>query len=201
MLADKIKRWLALPGAALAVVVLLSPFPPAQARIDGRKRDKIDAIIIHTIAGPYCADGRVAFSDAEGDAQKWLEFFNQHIVLGIHYIIDRSGQTLAGIPESQIANHASGHNDTSIGIELVHQGNGHEPFGEAQIDALVKLIVDIRTRHKIGIENIKAHADIDERRFECGGQSIKEKQDPGANFPWTELRAALLARAAGSRAD
>jgi hypothetical protein len=32
---------------------------------------------------------------------------------------------------------------------------------------------------------------VDERTFECGGNVYKTKMDPGANFPWARLRAAL----------
>jgi N-acetylmuramoyl-L-alanine amidase len=56
---------------------------------------------------------------------------------------------------------------------------------------LIDLIKSIRTRHDIPVVNIKSHADVDTRTFVCGGRLIKSRLDPGANFPWAKVRAAL----------
>jgi N-acetyl-anhydromuramyl-L-alanine amidase AmpD len=71
-----------------------------------------------------------------------------------------------------------------------HDGNGAEPFGPKQIGALIALIKSIRSRHDVPIENIKGH-DVDERTFACGGTLYRTKMDPGANFPWDRVCAAL----------
>ncbi len=118
-------------------------------------------------------------------------FFDRHPFLGIHYVVDREGVVLASTPEHRVANHALDNNDTTIGIELVHDGDGKEPFGGRQIEALIGLLKSIRARHAVPIDNIKGHSDVDERTFACGGQRYKTKMDPGANFPWGRVRAEL----------
>lgn len=163
----------------------------AQAVSSGARRTQVDSIIVHAISGPDCRRGQLVFSGAPGDAQRWKRFFDGHPFLGIHYVVDRDGVALASTPEDRVANHALANNDTTIGIELVHDGDGKEPFGARQIEALITLIKDIRTRHKVPLENIKGHSDVDVRTFMCGGESYKKKMDPGANFPWAQVRAAL----------
>jgi N-acetyl-anhydromuramyl-L-alanine amidase AmpD len=163
----------------------------AVARTTGDLRTNVDTIIIHAVSGPRCAGGRVVYSGAPHDAAHWKRFFDTHTVLGIHYVVDRAGVVLSSTPESREANHALNHNHGTIGIELVHNGDGIEPFSDKQLNALIELIKAIRTRYAIPIENIKSHAEMDTRTFVCGGQPIKARQDPGENFPWVRLRNAL----------
>lgn len=165
--------------------------PAAEAGTNGPVRTVIDSIVVHAISGPSCAGGRVVFSGAPGDAARWKTFFDRHPFLGIHYVVDRDGVVLASTPENRVANHARHNNDSTIGIELVHNGDGEEPYGAKQIDALIGLIGDIRRRYGIPLQNIKGHSDVDTRTFACGGKSYKTKMDPGANFPWAAVRAAL----------
>jgi hypothetical protein len=176
---------------ALLVVAGLACGTRSHATTSGAVRDDVHTIIIHTISGPSCVGGRVVYSGAPGDAARWKAFFDRDPALGIHYIIDRAGTVLSSTPENRQANHALGNNVGTIGIELVHNGDGQEPFGDAQIHALIELIKSIRKRHDIPIENIKGHAEVDQRRFPCGGRMIKTKVDPGENFPWGKLRDAL----------
>jgi N-acetylmuramoyl-L-alanine amidase len=164
---------------------------PAQATTSGPRRTTVDSIIVHAISGPYCRHGQLAFSGAPGDAERWKRFFDRHPFLGIHYVVDREGVVLASTPENRIANHARDNNDTTVGIELVHEGDGREPFGPRQVAALIGLLKDIRSRHNVPIDNIRGHEDVDVRTFACGGQSYKTKMDPGANFPWGRVLAAL----------
>lgn len=175
----------------MASAMLLALFGPAGATTSGPRRDTIDSIIVHTISGPLCSRGELAFSGAPGDAERWKRFFDNHPFLGIHYVLDREGVVLASTPEQRVANHARDNNNTTIGIELVHNGDGQEPFGGKQIEALIALLKSIRTRYAVPIENIKGHVDLDDRSFACGGKRYKTKMDPGANFPWGRVRAAL----------
>ena len=163
----------------------------AHATSHGPKRQDVDRIIIHTISGPICENGNVVYTGAVGDAVFWKSYFESHVVLSIHYVIDRHGMTVASVPEDETANHAFGHNESSIGIELVHNGDGQEEFGKVQINALVALLKDIRGRRSIPLSSIVGHMDIDDRTFQCGGQEVKGKRDPGANFPWPNVRAAM----------
>jgi len=100
-----------------------------------------------------------------------------------HYLIGRDGTVLQLVDESARAWHAGkswwgGHTDinsASLGIEL--DNNGSEPFAEAQIDALLVLLADLRQRYNIPAANFVAHADVAPTR----------KDDPSALFPWKRL--------------
>jgi N-acetylmuramoyl-L-alanine amidase len=175
----------------LAGVLWLAALGAAGAATSGPRRHTIDGIIVHAISGPYCEHGRLAFSGAPGDAERWKKFFDRHPFLGIHYVVDREGVVLASTPEDRVANHALDSNETTVGIELVHDGDGREPFSGRQIAALIDLLRSISERHRVAIDNIKGHSDVDLRTFTCGGQRYKTKMDPGANFPWAYVRAHL----------
>jgi N-acetylmuramoyl-L-alanine amidase len=174
----------------VAAVVLAGPWP-AEGATSGPRRDFVDHIIVHAIGGPSCEGGKLVFSGAPGEAQRWKGFFDRHPFLGIHWVVDRDGRVLASTPEDRVANHALDNNATSIGIELVHEGDGKEPFGKRQIDALIGLLRSIRSRYEVPIENIQSHSEVDGRTFACGGQFYPTKMDPGANFPWARVRAAV----------
>ena len=102
-----------------------------------------------------------------------------------HYLIDRDGTVIRLVDESARAWHAGKSwwggitdvNSVSIGVEL--HNNGSEPFPDVQIDALLKLLTDIRTRYPIPSANVVGHADVAPTR----------KDDPSAFFPWSRLAA------------
>lgn len=104
-----------------------------------------------------------------------------------HYVVDEDGAILRLVAEERRAWHAGrgawqGETDcnaASIGIEIVNPGHefGYRDFPEVQIDAVISLISDIRTRWTIPDARIIAHSDLAPER----------KQDPGERFPWKRL--------------
>ncbi|MBK5914239.1 N-acetylmuramoyl-L-alanine amidase [Rhodocyclus purpureus] len=100
-----------------------------------------------------------------------------------HYLIGRDGTLLQLVDENFRAWHAgeswwggnTDMNSASIGIEL--DNTGEEPFSESQILALLKLLDELRSRHRIPPANVLAHGDIAPTR----------KVDPGPLFPWRRL--------------
>jgi N-acetyl-anhydromuramyl-L-alanine amidase AmpD len=156
------------------------------AKSVGQRRTAVDTIVLHAIGGPECdKDRRVVFRGVGGTARGWKRYFEQHESLGIHWIVDRSGTTLPSTPENEVANHALGFNEISIGIELVNNSDGRDPFPKRQIDALTILVRDIRSRWHIAADHIRRHSDIDKgRRLPCG---VARKVDPGAAFPLQEF--------------
>lgn len=168
----------ALIAAATLVGAAATGAGGAVARDRGPEREQPPAIVIlHAIGGPECRDGAPHFQHVEGDARVWAEFFRRDPVLGIHYVIGRSGDLVSVISESQVANHARGHNARSIGIELVNDGDGVDPFPEPQVRALIDLLRDIRRRHTLGADAIVTHAEVDRGEpLPCG---IARKVDPG----------------------
>ncbi len=66
-------------------------------------------------------------------------------------------------------------NSSSIGIEL--DNNGNEPFPEAQITSLMKLLDTLKNHYSIPAANFIGHADVAPGR----------KNDPSHYFPWQTL--------------
>ncbi len=110
-----------------------------------------------------------------------------------HYLVAEDGTVLKMVDEDKRAWHAGrSHwrsvddvNSASIGIEIVNPGHewGYHPFPAEQVDALVRLVADIKERHAISRGDIVGHSDIAPQR----------KRDPGELFPWIALARLRLA--------
>lgn len=110
-----------------------------------------------------------------------------------HYLIDESGLVTQMVAEENRAWHAGKSywrgitdvNSASVGIELVNPGHefGYRDFPEAQIEALLPLLSDIKKRHGVSRSNVVGHSDIAPAR----------KTDPGELFPWERLARHKLA--------
>ncbi|MBB5687161.1 N-acetylmuramoyl-L-alanine amidase [Sphingobium boeckii] len=110
-----------------------------------------------------------------------------------HYVVLEDGQVIRMVPEDKRARHAgishwrgiSDVNSASIGIEIVNPGHdyGYREFPEAQIEAVIRLVSDIKERHAITRGNIVGHSDVAPAR----------KRDPGELFPWSRLARLRLA--------
>jgi N-acetylmuramoyl-L-alanine amidase len=107
-----------------------------------------------------------------------------------HYMIEEDGGLYALVAEERRAWHAGvsywrGERDingASVGIELVNPGHehGYRWFPEPQIEALITLISEIRSRWIIPDCNVVGHSDVAPDR----------KEDPGELFPWARLHQA-----------
>lgn len=124
-------------------------------------------------------------------AIKWLA--NPQSKVSAHYVVTEDGQIVRMVDEAKRAWHAGrSHwrgiddvNSASIGIEIVNPGHewGYRPFPDTQIDALIPLLSDITSRHRITRGNVVGHSDIAPAR----------KTDPGEMFPWAKLARLRLA--------
>jgi N-acetyl-anhydromuramyl-L-alanine amidase AmpD len=181
--------WDLASGVTKYLVCFLALMLPlaSYGKTTGKTRTEVNRVIIHSIGGPACKNGSVVYSPADGDAKRWIGFFNRHKVLGIHYVIDKDGNIEAGVPENQIANHAKGNNADSIGIELVNRGDGIDQYTEFQLGMLVAALRSIMKRWGVEKTAILGHTSVDSRYFECGGKRVKTKQDPGPAFPWDRV--------------
>lgn len=169
----------------LVAAALLFPAGDAEARRTGNVRtEAIDMVVIHSTGGPTC--------DAGTDKPIWVKAgtlaedmrqIEAHPKLAIHYMIDRDGAVRASVPEDEVANHVLHYSGRSIGIELVNDGDGHDPFPAAQLTALVKLLRDIVQRRGITRDGIKRHSDLDHALLSCD-KTQRRKVDPGAAFPF-----------------
>jgi N-acetylmuramoyl-L-alanine amidase len=107
-----------------------------------------------------------------------------------HYLVEEDGRVFALVAEARRAWHAGvsfwkGERDInarSIGIEIVNPGHewGYRPFPWAQIEAVIALVSDIRSRWAAPDRQILGHSDVAPDR----------KQDPGELFPWKRLHEA-----------
>ncbi|MFN7980988.1 MAG: peptidoglycan recognition family protein [Vicinamibacterales bacterium] len=127
--------------------LLLAPSAIHAARRGHERQHVIDAVIIHSLGGPDCRDGRRFFKQIDGDAAEWAKTFASLPGVSIHYVIGRDGTIVSAIPEDLAASHAIGWNQRSIGIELVNNGDGSDRFPDAQVGALLRLTREIRQRH------------------------------------------------------
>ena len=104
-----------------------------------------------------------------------------------HYLVEEDGRVFRLVAEERRAWHAGvsfwrgrrNVNGDSIGIEIVNPGHefGYRPFPEPQVESVIALVADIRTRWDIEDRDIVGHSDIAPDR----------KDDPGELFPWKRL--------------
>jgi N-acetylmuramoyl-L-alanine amidase len=102
-----------------------------------------------------------------------------------HYVIGRDGQTFHMLNDYLRAWHGgvarwgnvTDINSVSIGIEL--DNDGTEPFQEAQLSSLLKVLGSLKKTYNIPAANFIGHGDIAPVR----------KNDPSALFPWQRLAA------------
>jgi N-acetyl-anhydromuramyl-L-alanine amidase AmpD len=185
-------------GVALALALGATM---VQARPEGHPRRRaVDALIIHSLGGPDCRDGRRFYKTIDGDARTWMATFNRLPIVSIHYVVGRSGDVEAGVPEATAATHATGWNQRSVGIELVNNGDGRDPFPDVQVRALVTLARAVMARHpRIALDRVLRHSDVDRSMFPVdpygeGCTAYRRKEDPGDAFPWDAFKAALAGR-------
>ena len=171
-------------GLLLAVMMALVTADAAAVHSGPRRTQPVDMVVIHSTGGPTC--------DAQGDQPIWvgagsladdLHNIEAHPRLGVHYMIDRDGAVRSSVPEDRIANHVFHYSARSIGVELVNEGDGRDPFSEAQLTALVGLLTDIARRHGIRRDGIRLHSDLDHGTLSCD-RTRRRKVDPGAAFPF-----------------
>jgi N-acetylmuramoyl-L-alanine amidase len=102
-----------------------------------------------------------------------------------HYVIGRDGQVFHMLNDYLRAWHGgvarwgsiTDINSVSIGIEL--DNDGIEPFQEAQLASLLKVLATLKRSYNIPAANFIGHGDIAPVR----------KNDPSALFPWPRLAA------------
>jgi N-acetylmuramoyl-L-alanine amidase len=116
-------------------------------------------------------------------AQTIKTFFSTKAGTSAHYVISRDGKVVHMVNDYLRANHAgvskwgkdTDLNSSSIGIELDNNGLT-DPWPDAQMNSLLKLLVTLKKTYGIPTANFIGHADI----------APKRKNDP-KNFPWKKL--------------
>jgi N-acetylmuramoyl-L-alanine amidase len=173
---------------ALLLASLTVPASDAEARRTGKVRTEIiDMVVIHSTGGPTC--------DAATDKPIWvragtleenLRNIEANPNLGIHYMIDRDGTVRTSVPEDEAVHHVFHYSGRSIAIELINDGDGLDPFPEAQLASVVMLLRDIAQRRGITRDGIKRHSDLDHALLSCD-RTQRRKVDPGPAFPFVSI--------------
>jgi N-acetylmuramoyl-L-alanine amidase len=176
----------ALTGLALAILAITAN--DAEARRTGKPRtEAIDMVVIHSTGGPTCdaKTGKPIWVKA-GTLEEDLRDIEANPSLGIHYMIDRDGTLRSSVPEEEAVHHVFHYSGHSIAIELINDGDGLDPFPEAQLATLVKLLSDIKQRRGIKRDGVKRHSDLDHGLLSCD-KTQRRKVDPGAAFPFASI--------------
>ncbi len=110
--------------------------------------------------------------------------------IGYHWIIDRTGETLPGRPETEQGAHVKGHNRNTLGVSLVGGFGGaatdkfDDHFTVKQRTALENLIADIQTRHNI--TKLSGHNEYANKGCPCFDArsefSLRPKQQKATSF-------------------
>ena len=121
----------------------------------------------------------------DSTAQTLKTFTQTKTQVSAHYVIGRDGRVFHLLSDYLRAWHAgvarwggvTDINSVSVGIEL--DNNGREPFAEAQLSSLLKILGYLKRSYNIPAANFIGHGDIAPTR----------KRDPSALFPWQKLAA------------
>src|SRR6188508_1161838 len=155
------------PGSEITLVVLHSiSLPPG--RYGGDSIERLFTNCLDPAGHPYFAEVC-------------------HLKVSAHFLVRRDGTVVQFVPVERRAWHAGASawrgrercNDFSIGIEL--EGSEEQPFEDAQYGALAALIRSLQK--KLPLRDVAAHSEVAPGR----------KTDPGAQFDWPRLLAALAA--------
>ncbi len=147
------------------------PSPNCEERANYRK---IDLLLLHYTA-----------TETTTAALNWLT--KPESKVSSHYLIGENGGILQLVHEKHRAWHAgesfwAGEGDInacSIGIEIQNLGHdfGLPAYPEIQMQAVIRLCLDIVSRHSIPLERVLGHSDVAPQR----------KRDPGEHFDWARL--------------
>lgn len=164
-------------------------------RLDTRTPDSIRRVVIHATELPDLAVAREYGERIHHDESRTGN--------SGHFYIDRDGRIEQWVPLQRVAHHVRGHNEDSVGIELVNRGRWpdwydsrhqewEEAYPEAQIQALIELIGELE-RDLPGLAEIAGHDQLDHDWVEASDDSevlVRRKMDPGPTFPWTRVLSA-----------
>lgn len=155
---------------------------------------QIERVVMHTAETP----------EAGNSAEAVAAFFSRDSTqTSAHYVVDNNS-VVGCVEEENIAFHALGDNDQSIGIELAGRARQTkaewaDDYSKAELALAAKLVADICKRRGIPVRRLtNAQLQARERGIvshkqvsDLFGQGIRT--DPGPNFPWGKFLDAVKA--------
>jgi hypothetical protein len=150
---------------------------------------EIDCVVLHATAGGLA--GTLA----------WFE--NPNSGVSAHYVVAKNGKVFQMVEERRKAHHAGASdfqgredfNRFSVGIEIVNQNDGLDPYPPDQFEAMVNLVDYLVEKYAIQRQWIVTHADIstagktDPRGFPVH-ELVTRVYDPATNLPENIVREA-----------
>jgi N-acetylmuramoyl-L-alanine amidase len=176
------------------LAIILEPLPYVELLVQ-RSLSQIDLVVMHctelpdmTMAREY--GERVLYEAGTGASG--------------HYYIDRDGSIYEYVNPVHTANHTRGYNPRSVGIEMVNIGRYPdwldsrnqvmtEAYTAEQIAVLKRLLLQLKSQCE-SLQFIAGHEDLDTATVPASDDANKEvfrKRDPGPQFPWQEILAAV----------
>lgn len=188
-----------LPGKLIGICLMLGAIfaSSAQAKIGVVDRPITDLIVLHSVGGFECKNEQWTHFPSFKTLSRAVDFFaNADLVVGVHFIVAKDGQSKASTPVAKVANHVAGreqkgdklsYNQRSIGIEMLNDGDGTDPYPEKQIEAVVSLLKILVQKYSLDKKSIRPHSALDRRVVQCAGKKYPRRTDPGPAFPLKEV--------------
>ena len=163
-----------------------------EARLVQRNPNDIHLIVIHCTELPTLDEARL-FGER-------IHHEDTQTGNSGHYYIDKSGGMFEFVSPKYVAHHVVGHNNHSIGIELINAGrypnwfysDNQDPtdeYSEAQVKTLIRLLEYLAKEYPT-VKSVAGHEDLDDTWVPAeddAGIMIKRKIDPGPLFPWAHV--------------
>ena len=117
----------------------------------------VDVVVLHSTCMPT--------NETSETVQRFQETASQ---VSSHYVVGKDGQVVQMVSEADRAWHAGNCrwqgrtdvNSCSVGIEMVHQDeNPNDTWPEAQFMAVARLMLDIRSRHRVPNDHVIFHSE------------------------------------------
>ena len=161
----------------------------------------VSLVVVHATGGPDCNPAIAFRGGTFTGIVRYLS--NNERGVSIHYVIGRDGTVARLVPDDRLAVHLtlnprSAISERSIGIELVNNGDGNDPFPQEQILALVDLLVEILCTYGLDSNAVQGHGQLMPGNLVCNGVATGRPRriDPGPAFPWETVRTLIDARLA-----
>lgn len=176
---------------------------PYESRLAQRALDQVTLVVIHCTELPDLRTSR-----SYGEA---VHYADSQTGNSGHYYIDRDGAVELWVRPRFTAHHVRGHNQRSIGIELVNLGRFPdwlhsarqqmtEAYPDRQIHSLRRLLAMLQGEIPT-LRHIAGHEDLDREEVPASddpSRIVRRKRDPGLLFPWdTVLEGLQLQRQYG----
>jgi N-acetyl-anhydromuramyl-L-alanine amidase AmpD len=155
---------------------------PNRTRTDGRA---IDVVVVHTMEAAERRDTAEAVA-------RW--FARPETKVSAHYCVD-ADSVVQCVRERDIAWHARGGNEHSIGIELAgYAGQGpkgwDDDYSWSVLERAAEVAAGVCRRHDVPVRRLRAEDLVARRRGLTGHVDVSEAfrrsthWDPGPAFPW-----------------